>query len=96
MVYFLPMTRAKIISVLENPIARSAFPRILEMTLTMSSDIDVPNETTVKPMTISDTFNRFAIADTPLTKVSAPLIRKTKPRIKKKYIINVFDPPSYS
>ena len=50
---------------------------------TINSGADVPNATTVKPMTKSGTFNRLAKPDAPLTNQSAPKINTTKPTINK-------------
>ena len=51
--------------------------------LTISSGVEVPKATIVKPMTISETAKRFARAEAPSTSRSAPLMSRKKPPSKK-------------
>jgi len=69
----------------------TTFPRVISLfhfrlavTLTVSSGRDVPNATTVKPMTRLDTPNRFAMDAEPETRKSAPFMRTTRPTIIKR------------
>lgn len=61
------------------PSVISLFPRILARRLTVSSGSEVPNATTVKPITRLETPKRFAIEAEPETRKSAPLIRMMRP-----------------
>jgi hypothetical protein len=55
------------------------FPLILEMMFTNNSGLDVPNATTVRPITKSETLNLLAIEEAPATRKSAPFISKMNP-----------------
>jgi hypothetical protein len=48
---------------------------------TISSGADVPNATTVRPITNEDIPSRLARADAPSTNQLPPIYRKTIPRI---------------
>ena len=61
------------------PIERSAEPVAAEVAETASSGMDVPNATTVSPMTSGDTRHFSATPAAPSTKKSAPLTRSTSP-----------------
>ena len=61
--------------------ARSVEPSATDTILTTNSGIEVPNATTVKPMTKSDMPKRLAMAEAPSTRKSAPLTNATKPTI---------------
>lgn len=61
------------------PRAMSLLPRILARRLTVSSGSDVPNATTVKPMTRLETPKRLAIEAEPETRKSAPFTRMMRP-----------------
>ena len=69
------------------PSVMSLFPRRLAMTLTVSSGSEVPNATTVRPMTRLETPNRLAIEADPSTRKSAPLTRIARPIITKRRAI---------
>ena len=64
------------------PTERSALPVIAALMLTAASGIEVPIATMVRPITICGILNFFAMLEAPSTKKSAPLAKKTKPRIK--------------
>lgn len=66
------------------PSASSELPEKLANKFTISSGKDVPNDTIVRPITISEILNRLPIEDAPSTRKSAPLIRITKPTTKRK------------
>jgi len=61
------------------PRAMSLLPRILASRLTVSSGSDVPNATTVKPMTRLETPKRLAIEAEPETRKSAPFMSMMRP-----------------
>ena len=61
--------------------ARSVDPSATDTIFTTNSGIEVPNATTVKPMTKSDMPKRLAMADAPSTRKSAPLTKAIKPTI---------------
>ena len=74
----------KVLMMLEPRIlvmAKSVLPCATETILTTNSGIEVPNATTVKPMTKSLIPKRLAIAEAPSTRKSAPLTSATKPTI---------------
>lgn len=52
---------------------------MLAKILTTNSGADVPNDTTVRPITILDIFNLLAMEAAPSTNKSAPFIKTTKP-----------------
>jgi hypothetical protein len=60
----------------------SLFPLRLAKILTVSSGRDVPNATTVRPMTRLDTPNFLAIEAEPRTRMSAPFMRIARPIIR--------------
>ena len=60
-------------------IAKSVEPSATDTMFTTNSGIDVPNATTVRPITKSLIPNRLAIADAPSTSQSAPFTRAMKP-----------------
>jgi hypothetical protein len=66
------------------PIAKSVLPVNDATMFTTNSGAEVPNETTVKPITMLDTFNRWAMEDAPSTNQWAP---KSKPAILKRRMI---------
>lgn len=55
---------------------------MLALRFTKNSGIDVPNATTVKPMTKLETLSLFAKDDAPSTKRCAPAIKSKKPMIR--------------
>ena len=63
------------------PNASSALPLIAAITLTTNSGADVPNATTVKPITKSEIPKRFATADAPSVKALAPIRINANPNI---------------
>ena len=63
------------------PIAKSGEPSNAAKRFTINSGADVPNETTVSPITSGEIFSFNAKDDAPLTIDSAPPIRIAKPRI---------------
>ena len=63
------------------PMAISELPLALETMFTISSGMDVPNETMVNPITKSDNPNLLPNEVEPFTRKSAPLINITKPII---------------
>ena len=67
-------------------IARSFLPSSEALTLTEVSGRLVPIATMVIPIMSEGTFSRFATAELPSTKKSAPLISRTKPTIRSKYL----------
>ncbi len=71
------------------PIAISELPLILEMILIFNSGMDVPKDTMVRPITMLDNPYRVPNEVAPSTNTSAPLIKKTKPRIKRIAIIGI-------
>ena len=76
----------KILKILEPtmlPSDTSSTPAMDADILTAASGNEVPNATTVNPMTKLDTLKNFAIDDAPSTNKSAPLTSKTKPNTKK-------------
>ena len=71
----------KILDPMALPIAISEAPLSADKMLTLNSGIDVPNATTVSPITISDTPMREAIADAPSVSLSAPQTTMATPAI---------------
>ena len=71
------------------PALISTLPEIALLMLTASSGRLVPIATTVKPIIKLDTFNFFATALAPLTKKSAPLIKRIMPIIRYKIFKNI-------
>lgn len=71
------------------PMAISELPLILEMILIFNSGMDVPNDTIVRPITMLDNPYRVPNEVAPSTNTSAPLIKNTKPRIKRIAIIGI-------
>ena len=71
-------------------IARSLFPSSNETKLTTNSGADVPNATTVSPITRDEIPNFFATLPAPSTKKSAHLIKSTNQITNKKYVIERF------
>ena len=61
------------------PTDMSEYPSKADVVLTNSSGIDVPIETIVNPIIISDICNFFAIWLEPSTNISAPFINSKKP-----------------
>ncbi len=68
------------------PIVIPVAPLRLELTFTTSSGAEVPKATMVSPMIISEIQNFFANEEEPSTRRSAPLIRKIKPRRKRRSV----------
>lgn len=66
------------------PRAISLLPFILARTLTVSSGMEVPKATTVRPMTRLEIPNFFALDAEPETRKSAPFISIAKPIIMRK------------
>ncbi len=58
--------------------------------LTISSGIEVANETTVRPMTIFDKFNLNESPTAERTKYSPPITKRVKPRSIKTMLIYLF------
>ena len=69
------------------PVAKPELPSMLAITPMMSSGREVPMETMVNPMIISEMPNREATAVAPFTNHSAPLMSNTKPSANKRYVI---------
>ena len=68
-------------------IAISLFPERAALMLTEASGILVPKATIVRPMMMVGILKRFAIAELPSTKMSAPTMRSTKPATSHTYSI---------
>ena len=68
------------------PMAIPELPLKLAIKLTINSGKEVPKETTVSPIVISEIFIFFATAEDPVTKKSAPFTRHTNPKTNKIYI----------
>ena len=71
------------------PMAISDDPSRTEKILTISSGAEVPNATTVSPITMGVIPNFLAREDAPRTRVSAPAIKITKPIIRKIMIYSI-------
>jgi hypothetical protein len=69
------------------PSAMSAWPAMDDLMLTASSGELVPKATTVSPIIRGEIPSPEAIFEAPRTKISAPTIRKTSPKIKKRMVI---------
>lgn len=72
------------------PIIKSSFLEIAEEIVINSSGADVPIATIVRPIRISGIWNFVAIFLDPLTKMSAPIIKKANPIINIKIFENIF------
>ena len=66
------------------PMDRSVDPVAADVTDTASSGMDVPNATTVSPMTSGEMRHLPAIPAAPSTKKSAPLTSRTSPTMMRK------------
>lgn len=73
--------------ILPRAIPVDSFQAAIE--LTISSGADVPKATIVKPMTKFDRPNFLAIEDDPSTKISAPLTKKTNPKMNNIIVIYI-------
>ncbi|SRR5690554_2927776 len=73
------------------PYTTSFKPLVLDTTLTTNSGAEVPKATMVSPITNSDTLNFLAKAEAPLTRKSAPLINKAKPKNSNRTVRTIID-----
>jgi hypothetical protein len=71
------------------PNEASLFPPSAESRLTISSGIEVPKATTVRPMAKLEIPYFLAADDAPLTRKSAPFIKIPNPSSKSKIGINI-------
>lgn len=85
--------RIKRVLVILDPImfprAIPVLPRKLAKALTINSGADVPKATTVKPITKVEILNFLATEEDPSTTISAPLIKKINPKIKRIIVVNI-------
>ena len=72
------------------PKANSGWPDMAELADTISSGIDVPIETIVKPMTMLGIRNFLAMELEPSTRNSAPYFYMAKPNTISNIVINIF------
>ena len=82
-------SRLKMLEPTMFPREISLFPARPALILTAASGALVPMATMVRPMITEGTFKIPAIEEEPSTNKSAPLISKTKPISKSKYIIKM-------
>ena len=68
------------------PKASSELPEKLAKRFTSNSGKEVPKETIVRPITMSEILNLLPIDEAPSTRKSAPFIRMTKPTTNRKYV----------
>ncbi len=80
----------KILLPIMFPMAMSAVPLKAEKTLTVSSGIEVPKATTVKPITKDGIPITLAKEAESRTNISAPKTKTTKPIIKRKTVKNIY------
>ena len=71
------------------PIAMSALPFKAEEMLTVSSGVEVPKATTVRPMTMGEIRNHIATEAAPSVKPLAPIRMRTSPPMRSKMSIYV-------
>ena len=72
------------------PIEMSGDPFITASMETTSSQRDVPNPITIRPIKNSETFSFFPIATEPEIKISAPLITSRSPKIRDVMLKSIF------
>ena len=66
------------------PKTMSPLPEMIDLTLTANSGALVPKATMVRPMSILETLKWRATEEAPSTKMSAPFIKMTKPKMSNK------------